>query len=214
MSAADDNIRSEHWGELAAVVVGLMEISILSTESVRCKSGQCPMNPNPSTDPEHWVDQYGDGLFRYALLRLRDPELAEDVVQETFLAGLQAREKFAGRSSEGTWLVGILKHKIIDHIRKTDRERSFSDMESSADTIENLFDEKGKWKVEPPEWAADPSMVFEQKEFWEVLERCLSDLPSRLCEAFSLRAMDGLSSEEICRSYAEIWNIIFYNRLW
>jgi len=160
-------------------------------------------NTNQRTDPEHWVDQHGDYLFRYALLRLRDPELAEDVVQEIFLAALQAREKFSGRSSERTWLVGILKHKIVDHIRKASRERPFSDIESSADAadtlhpMEKLFDEKGKWKVAPIEWTG-PNTVLERKEFWEVFERCLSDLPARLCDAFSLREMDGLSTEEVC----------------
>lgn len=60
------------------------------------------MNTNQPSDPERWVDLYGDYLFRYALLQLRDPELAEDMVQETFLAALRAREKFSGQSSEGT----------------------------------------------------------------------------------------------------------------
>ena len=69
-------------------------------------------------DPEGWVDRHGDSLYRYALLRLRAPDLAADVVQETFLEALRARESFAGRASERTWLFGILRHKIVDQIRK------------------------------------------------------------------------------------------------
>src|ERR687896_2486187 len=77
---------------------------------------------HPSPDPGIWVDQHGDYLFKYASFRLRDSAAAEDVVQETFLAALKAYEKFEGRGSERTWLVGILKHKITDHFRRLARE--------------------------------------------------------------------------------------------
>lgn len=66
-------------------------------------------------DPDTWVDERGDALFRYALLRMQGARVAEDVVQETFLAALRGRDSFDGRSSVKTWLFGILKHKIIDH---------------------------------------------------------------------------------------------------
>ena len=72
--------------------------------------------------PETWVDKYGDLLYRYALSRIKDPSTAEDLVQETFLAALKARRTFRGRSSARTWLIAILKHKIVDHIRKRVRE--------------------------------------------------------------------------------------------
>ena len=86
------------------------------------------MNPvqftpdQPSPDPGKWLDDHGDYLFKYASFRLRDDTAAEDAVQETFLAALKAYERFEGRGSERTWLVGILKHKIIDHFRKASRE--------------------------------------------------------------------------------------------
>ena len=79
-----------------------------------------PLGQSP--DPGRWLDDHGDYLFKYAVFRLRDDTAAEDAVQETFLAGLRAYGKFEGRGSERTWLVGILKHKIIDHFRKTERE--------------------------------------------------------------------------------------------
>src|SRR5438874_11824330 len=69
-----------------------------------------------------WVNDHGECLYRYALVRVRKPEVAEDLVQETFLAAVRGYEKFGGRSSERTWLVGILKNKIVDHIRKFVRE--------------------------------------------------------------------------------------------
>ena len=167
--------------------------------------------------PEHWVDQYGNDLFRYALLRLRDSQLAEDVVQETFLAALRARKNFSGRSSEKTWLFGILKHKIVDHIRKASRERPTEDPEIPEDAVKYLFDDKGKWRVMPTEWDADPSTILEQKEFQDVLEKCLSDLPSRLSDAFSLREMDGLTSKEVCKvlgvSATNLWVMLYRARM-
>jgi RNA polymerase sigma factor (sigma-70 family) len=75
-----------------------------------------------NTDPAEWVDRYGDYLFRYAMVRLRDRPSAEDLVQETFLAALKDYGSFSGKSSESTWLVGILKHKILDHFRRQARD--------------------------------------------------------------------------------------------
>ena len=73
-----------------------------------------------SANPERWVDEHGD-LYRYALVRVRRTEVAEDLVQETLLAAVRSREKFGGRSSERSWLVGILKNKIVDYYRKLGR---------------------------------------------------------------------------------------------
>src|SRR5882672_4854524 len=82
-----------------------------------------------------WVGEHGDCLYRYALARVRKPEVAEDLVQETFLAAVRGYEKFGGRSSERSWLVGILKNKIVDHFRKLGRETSFTDMEFLSDEL-------------------------------------------------------------------------------
>ncbi len=148
-------------------------------------------------DPETWVDRYGDSLFRYALARIQDPAIAEDLVQETFLAGLRARDTFKGNSSEKTWLTGILKHKIIDYIRKKSREQPVDNFDSFIGDMDELFDEKGHWRVGPAKWTVNPMKLLEQKEFWKVFSRCLSGLSSRLAQAFLLREMDGLSSDEI-----------------
>ena len=72
------------------------------------------MENGAALEPETWVDQHGDSLFRFAVLRVRDPEAASDLVQETFLEALRARDTYSGRSSVRTWLVAILKHKIVD----------------------------------------------------------------------------------------------------
>jgi RNA polymerase sigma-70 factor (ECF subfamily) len=187
------------------------------------------MNVNRQTDdhqrhdPERWVDIHADSLYKFALLRLRDRELAEDLVQETFLAALQARNKFAGHSSERTWLIGILKHKIGDYFRRISRETPFDQAEQLPCELEEPFLTGGEWvdhwktEMGPIEWETNPAMMFEKKEFWTILDRGLSLLPARLAQVFVLREMDGLGTEEICRmldiSTSNLWVMLHRARM-
>lgn len=169
----------------------------------------------PSANPGKWLDDHGDYLFKYAVFRLRDNTAAEDVVQETFLAALKAYEKFEGRGSERTWLVGILKHKIIDHFRKAEREAPIGEGTDEGPEHLEFFERadewKGHWNADraPSEWHATPAELIERTDFWKVFNECLSPLPQRTASAFTLREIDGLKSEEIC----EILNISV-NNLW
>jgi len=151
------------------------------------------------SDPETWVDQYGDYLYRFALSRIQDSSVAEDLVQETLVAALQARNSFKGRSSERTWITSILKNKIVDHFRKIKREQVVDEIESPEGLMDELFDEKGEWQAGPAKWTINPTELLEQKEFWKILSRCLSELSTMKARAFVLREMDGLSTEEICK---------------
>ncbi len=154
---------------------------------------------NLLSDPATWPDQYGDILYRHALFRLRDPMAAEEMVQETFLAALQARERFAGNSSEKTWLVSILKHKTIDYLRKAVREQPHDEELSDFEALQNeSFDGKGHWKIDVKQWAG-PDTQLENEHFWNALEECVSRLPPRLATLFMLREIDGLESETICK---------------
>ena len=99
-----------------------------------------PMGTAPQLDPERWVDEHGDYLFHYALSRLRDPVRAEDFVQDALLAALRGADRYQGRSTERTWLTGILKHKLLDHFRKAGRETSFTDLEFYAGEEERAFE--------------------------------------------------------------------------
>ena len=155
------------------------------------------MGRNQIKDPEVWLDEYGDALYRYALFRIQDGQVAEDLVQETFFAALRGMDSFAGRSSVRTWLFGILKHKIIDHIRKISRERPAGDIETIADLADKTFDGGGGWRYQPSQWITNPSLLFQQQEFWQILQTCLAELPPRLNQAFTLRELDGLSAEEV-----------------
>ncbi len=161
------------------------------------------MGETQLANAEDWVDQYGDYLFRFAVRRVYDPEVAQDLVQETFLAALAARHRFVGRSTEKTWLAGILKHKLVDHFRRTKRECVLDDASWVEEAPEDrgIFDQDGHWKSDltaPKDWLSDPGSLLEQKEFWEVLNRGLSALPPRTARAFLLREVDGFRTEELC----------------
>ena len=154
----------------------------------------------PPLDPSIWVDEHGDALYRFALLRVKDQHVAEDLVQETFLSALQAVDRFKGRSSIRTWLVGILKHKTIDYFRKNTKEVSASDLNMwEEDDDREYFDKDGHWKKGPQEWNASPEQLVENQEFWSMFQNCLSNLPETHRRAFALREIDGINSEEICK---------------
>ena len=174
-------------------------------------------------DPESWVDQYGDFLYRFTLSRIKDPSIAEDLVQETFLAALKARKNFQGRSTPRTWLIAILKHKIVDHIRKRVREQTSNNPESMGNTpannaMDGSFNDEGDWRIRPSKWAADPMKLYEQKEFMDVLYQCLAELPERQAEAFMMREIDGFSTAEICKvlniSATNSWVMLYRARMW
>ena len=114
-------------------------------------------------------------LLRYASLQLRNATVAEDVVQDTLVAALNGQQRFAGRSAVRTWLVGILKHKIVDAIRKQSRETALASDPGESDRAEfdALFKTDGHWQEPSIEWGS-PEKSFEQKEFFGVLEECLA----------------------------------------
>lgn len=157
------------------------------------------MSSTPELNPTQWVDQYGDYLYRYALTKLHDSATAQDVVQETFLAAVKGMNRFTGKSSERTWLIGILKHKIVDYVRKASRERSYEDVSQAEGRVDDYLDRKGHWKTGEPDWRVNPRKAFEQQEFWAVFESCLGKLQDRLQAVFTLRELEGCSAEEICR---------------
>jgi RNA polymerase sigma-70 factor (ECF subfamily) len=184
--------------------------------AVKAPEGE-PLQPTSDKkqglDPSKWLDLHGDYLYRYALVRVHEAGLAEDLLQETLLAAIRSRESNAGRSSERTWLVGIMKHKVVDHFRRLARSTQFQLPPEHDET--NYFEESGPWSGHwrddqaPLSWAVDAAALVESGEFWETLHRCLAQLPQQMSIAFTLREIDGLSSTEIC----EILNIT-PNNLW
>ncbi len=143
-------------------------------------------------------------LTRYAYAKLRHHGAAEDVVQEALTAAVEGQTKFKGDCAPLTWLVAILKHKIVDWQRREARNpvrvTAPGVIETDTDHVEGpdaLFDEEGRWVNPPSEWA-NPEQAFENRRFWEMLEGCLAELPPAIARAFYLREIQGLETEEIC----------------
>lgn len=151
-----------------------------------------------AVNPQIWVEKYHDFLFKYALSRLREADLAEVIIQETFLAALHSRKYFRGLASEKTWLVSILKRKIYDHFKEVIRDKQVN-VTSPLESIEiDVFDSKRGAAVKSSIWFFDPSKAYEQKEFLKIIKDGLSELPGRLAQVFILREIIELSSQEIC----------------
>lgn len=150
-------------------------------------------------DPERWLEEYGDYLYRYALHRCRDAHAAEDLVQETFLAALSARNRRQGTSSVRTWLTGILNHKYIDSLRKRYRETPHEDEALNA-LANNTTSNSPLTGFR--DWGSDPSALLENKEFQSCFEECLSKLNKRMYELYTLREIDGQTPETICNDFS------------
>lgn len=168
-------------------------------------------------NPDIWVNQYGDELYRYALKRVRFPERAEELVQETYLAAWKAKESFSRNSTEKTWLIGIMKHKIVDYYRKKNIENPISNRFDSLEELDAFFDEKGMWKKAPSDWSQDPYKILENKEFWKVFSNCLGKLPDNHYQVYTLKEVDELDSKEICKKLeltsTNLWVILHRTRL-
>lgn len=157
-------------------------------------------------------------LLRVAVLQLRDNDVAEDVVQDTLLAALQGASGFSGRSSLKTWLTGILKHKIVDVIRRKGREPAFAslDEESQLEDLDALFDETGHWENPPANWG-NPESALSQQQFMTVMQMCLEKLPPNTARVFMMREVMELETDEICKELTitanNLWVILYRARM-
>jgi RNA polymerase sigma-70 factor, ECF subfamily len=157
-------------------------------------------------------------LLRVAVLQLRDNDLAEDVVQDTIVAALQGAQGFSGRSSLKTWLTGILKHKIIDAIRRKTREPAVTqlDEETHLEDMDALFDETGHWENPPADWG-DPEAALSRMQFMDIMQLCLEKLPPTTARVFIMREVMELESTEICKELTitstNLWVILYRARM-
>ncbi|WP_407926162.1 sigma-70 family RNA polymerase sigma factor [Aquariibacter albus] len=174
-----------------------------------------------SNEMAHLLEELRPQLMRYARLQTRNEAWAEDAVSETLLAALEKPGSFAGRSQLKTWLIGILKHKLVDQLRKHSREitvgqRSEAE-EDRRDEIEALlFDDNGGFRDMPVEWG-DPQAVIGQQQFLAVLDACVEVLPERLGRVFMMREWLELETEEICKELGitstNLWVMLHRARL-
>lgn len=177
-----------------------------------------------SCNPTIWVDEYSNEFFRFAMYRIKNREVAEDLVQDTFLSGLKALKNFRGESTEKSWLYNILKNKIIDHFRKkTNQEmkRNLSETEIDDDSFYSYFFEKNTehWNMEvtPKSFESSPDIIMESDEFMQFLLLCLSLLPDLWEKVFRLKNIEDLSTPDICKELditsSNLWTIIHRAKL-
>ena len=170
------------------------------------------MNQNISEDANavatNWVEAYGEYLFNFAIGQVRDTDIAEDLVQETFLAALRSQNTFSGRSSERTWLVSILRHKLYDHLRKTCRERAVRSEPMPA-ALEDSLDNTVEWIHQVAAESTSPSRRIELAEFREHLEKAMGTLPPRIAQVFQLYTIEERPNHEVCErlniSESNLW---------
>ncbi len=155
-------------------------------------------------------------LLRFARAQLRNEAWAEDAVSETLLAALEKPHRFGGQSQLKTWLVGILKHKVIDQLRRHTREATVLSSDDDAELDEQLFEVDGHWRAAPKEWG-DPEHELRQRQFFDVLEACVSLLPATQGRVFMMREWLELDSAEICKELAisptNLWVLLHRARL-
>jgi RNA polymerase sigma-70 factor (ECF subfamily) len=168
------------------------------------------------------VESHRGYLIRFATAKLRDADQAEEVVQEALLAALDGIASFSGQSALRTWLTSILKFKIIDFQRRVISERSHfvsaMDEDDSADPewLDRLFDDTGHWRMKFSEWP-NPDEALQEKEFFEVFERCMDKLPKAASRVFFKREVMGIDTDDICKeeeiSTSNCWVILHRARV-
>jgi len=156
-------------------------------------------------------------LLRFARLQLRNDAWAEDVVAETMLAALEKPQSFGGKSSLKTWLVGILKFKIIDCIRANSREVASSvNTDEDAELEDLLFLPDGHHRNDPYDWP-NPEQTLNSKQFLEIMDVCINDMPQTMGRVFLMREWMEFSTDEICKelkvSSSNVWVLLHRARL-
>ncbi|MET3977811.1 RNA polymerase sigma-70 factor (TIGR02943 family) [Mucilaginibacter sp. UYP27] len=171
-------------------------------------------------DPHNWVKNHADYLYRYTITRVSDEEQARDLVQETFLSALQGLEKFAGKSSERTWLTAILKNKIIDTYRKKSSGLKIAGVDKAEAEQQDFFNaDDGHWTKEhaPQNFGIDSADILMNKEFNQILKRCMNKLPALWLSVFTMKHMDDEATDFVCAelniSTSNYWVIIHRAKL-
>ncbi|MEN8660888.1 MAG: sigma-70 family RNA polymerase sigma factor [Lentimonas sp.] len=150
--------------------------------------------------PETWVDRYGDYLYGFAMSRLRNPEAAADCVQDTFLAGIKALERFDGSRDIKFWLRGIMRNKIVDQIRKSIKENKVNIADEDEAILESFwYKYSGIATTNPDPWQFNPRKYYDNSEFWVVFEGCISQVKEPARQAFVLRVLEDQTTEEVCK---------------
>lgn len=165
---------------------------------------------------EKWVDNYADYMYNYAIVRVNDSDLAKDLVQETLFAGLKSAKNFQGKSTERTWLISILKRKIIDYYRKINSKNGQVEVRKA---FYDNGERQGDWLEEavPQNWREQPDKLFENEELKTKLNACITALPKKYRTVFNMKTLEEFETETICEELditaSNLWVIIHRARV-
>ena len=153
--------------------------------------------PAHELHPEKWVDNYADYLFNYAVARVSDAEIAKDLVQETFFAGLNSAKNYKGDDAERTWIIAILKRTVIDQYRKINSKKGKAEVRIN---YTSASEDEGDWLEER---VADPFSkggddTIENEELGLAIQECIAKLPQKQSLVFKMKTIQGMSTEDIC----------------
>lgn len=157
---------------------------------------------NPSERVSRWVEEHGDLLFRFAYQRTGSRETAEDLVQDTLLSAFKSLDTFKEEASDKTWLMRILRNKIIDHYRKTRTRKSEDEVSQRKEvSLDAFFDDAGGWNPDkqPQPWSERPDEVLEREQLGDVLNGCIENLKGKGAIAYRMKYLEDEESEEICK---------------
>lgn len=162
-------------------------------------------------DTSKWIDNYADYMYNYAVVRVSSQDIAKDLVQDTFFAGLKSAKNFQGKSTERTWLVSILKRKIIDHYRKINSKKGQAEVRMN---FYNDGENEGNWLEDrvPQSWNNQSEKNIENEELKSQLEQCIDALPEKYAMVFRMKTIQEFETEEICKELditsSNLWVII------
>lgn len=165
---------------------------------------------NHILDPNKWIELYSDYLFNYTISRINDREIAKDIIQDTFFAGLKSMKHFKGEASERTWLISILKRKIIDYYRKINSFKGKAEVRMTYNTDEN----EGDWLEErvEDEGYLNALDTLENTELGDAIYDCMDKLPEKQATVFKMKSILNYDTETICNELkitpSNLWVII------
>ena len=168
---------------------------------------------------EEWIDLYTDELLRWAEYRLGDHDLAQDLVQETFLAAYEKLDSFKGDSSPKTWLSRILGNKITDHFRSAYYRRNVFDSHQESEGTENhFFDSKGHWQRAEFEMVwEDQERLMDREDFQVLFKNCLNNLPKVSRDILAAKYFAKETGESISKEFdistSNYWQIVHRAKL-
>jgi len=166
--------------------------------------------PKHEIHPDKWIDLYADYLFNYTVTRVSDREIAQDLVQDTFFAGLKSMKNFKGEASERTWLISILKRKIIDHYRKINSNKGKAEVRIQYNDAETEGDWLEERVADPFDKTAEDDM--QNSELGDAIHNCLSKLPKKQSDVFKMKTILNYETEVICNELnitaSNLWVII------